>query len=67
MGVLEVVGEGRIGLGGGKGDSSGGVGLIGGAIQVGGNGTERDNRPGMRAESTKYQLNTIEVHILVPL
>ena len=53
MGVSEVVGPGRIGLGGSKGESSGRVGWRGGAKQGGGIGTGRDNGLVIRAGSTK--------------
>ena len=51
MGVLAVVGSGRIGLGGGEGESSGGVGRIGGAKQEGGIGTRRKDGTVMRKGS----------------
>ena len=59
MGVLAVLGAGRLGLGGGERDSSGGAGQRGGAIQGGGNGTGREVGPGIRVGNTKYQLNKI--------
>ena len=67
MGVSLVVGAGRIILGGDKGESSSGVGRRGGAKRGGEIGTVRDYMPGMRAGSTKYQLNTIEGQSLVTL
>ena len=51
VGVSEVVGEGRIGIGGVEGDSSGGFGRIGGAKLGGGIGTEGENGQGIRAGS----------------
>ena len=48
MGVLEMVGAGRIGLGGGEGESSGRVVRRGGAKRVRGEGTERYDGMGMR-------------------
>ena len=67
MGVLALVEEVRIELGEGKVEIIGGVGRRGVANQGGGIGTGRDDRPVMGAWSTKYQLNTIEVHNLVTL
>ena len=64
---MAVVVEGRLGIGGGEGDSSVIVGRRGGAIRGGGNGTGRDDRPVIRAGRTKYKLNTIEGHSIVPL
>ena len=53
MGVSSEVKSGRIGIGGGKGESIGGVVRRGGAKQGGGNGTVRDYGLGMREGSTK--------------
>ena len=53
MGVSEVVGAEKIGLGGGIGESSGGVRWRGVAKQGGGIVTGRDNGLGMRSVSTK--------------
>ena len=53
MGVAAVVGSGRLGLGGFIGESSIRVRRREGAMQGGGNGTGRDNGPGMRAGRTK--------------
>ena len=67
MGVSAVVISGRLGIGGGEGDSIGRVGSRGGAMQEGGNVTGRDNVPVTRAGSTKYQLKTIDGQSLVPM
>ena len=53
MGVSAVVGSGRLGLVGGEGYISGGVGIIGGAIKGGGNGTRRDDKTVIREGRTK--------------
>ena len=47
MGVSAVMGAGRLGIGGVERESRGGVGKRGGAIGGGGNGTGRDDEPGM--------------------
>ena len=52
VGVSAVVVSGSLGLGGGKGESSGVFGWRGGARQVG-NGTERDEVTGMRVGHNK--------------
>ena len=49
MVVSVVVVAGRIGLGGGKGESRGGVGGGGYPMQEGGNGTGREDGTGMKA------------------
>ena len=51
-GVSVVMGAGRLGPGGGEGESIGGVGHRGGTVQ-GGGGTGRDDGPLMRAGRTK--------------
>ena len=51
--VLAVVEAGRLGLGKGKRESSGGVGRRGVAIKGGGHGTGRYDVPGMRVGHTE--------------
>ena len=53
MGFSAVVGTEMLGPGGGEVESSVRVRCRGGAMQEGGNGTGRDNGPGMREGRTK--------------